>query len=276
MERLQEQQQKHTHTHTYKSSSGRCNWSKHPRVHLGIKYLPQQQKDKGSLSKRNNSAFALIWVTKTDEPWDRYRPAHQAHTVCCAVCVNLRWLLPSSTTRGHCGSVPPPSPPFSNIHSPAPCCCRRMAEFPGSGEAEDLATEVVVDEMDGRRPGWACWGTRCFPCPNLWPPARPWPGSEVALPAPAPPRAVLVFLRGQRFWMCDTASSATIPSPAVMCSAAWTVNSWVSSAHRSDTRHSYTPSSSFFTLDRLRRWEIALPWTRTVWNEDREFSFLKR
>lgn len=39
---------------------------------------------------------------------------------------------------------------------PAPCCCRRMAAFPGSGEAEDLATEVVVDEMDGRRPGWAC------------------------------------------------------------------------------------------------------------------------
>lgn len=164
-----------------------------------------------------------------------------------------------SSTRRHCGSVsPPPS------DSPALCCSWRIAVIPDSGEAEDLRTvEVVVVEMEGRSPGCASWCTRCFPCPNLCPPASPWPGTNVALPSPC---AVFVFLCGQRFWMCDTASSATMPSPAVTCSEAWTVNSWVSSAHRSDTRHSYTPSSSFFTLDRLRRCEIAFPWTRTVCN----------
>lgn len=159
-----------------------------------------------------------------------------------------------TTTRGHCGSVP---------HSPVPCC-RRRAAVPGSGEADDLATEVV-DDMEGRRSGWACWDTLSFPCPDLAPPVSPWLGLEVALPAKPPPRAELVFLSGQRFWMCDTASSATMPPPAVTRSVACTVKSWVSSAHRSVTRHSYTPSSSFFTLDRLRRWEMALPCTRTVW-----------
>lgn len=62
-----------------------------------------------------------------------------------------------------------------------------MAAFLCRGEADDLATEeMVVEEMEGRRPGWACWGTRCLPCPALWPPASPCSGSEVALP-PAPP-----------------------------------------------------------------------------------------
>lgn len=197
------------------------------------------------------------------------REQHISHIHIDDLSVNYRWFLPSYATRGHCGSVSKP-PPSLYSNSPAPYCCRRMAVFPGSGEAADLATEVVVVEMEGRSPGWACWGTRCFPCPNLWPPARLWLGSDVALPAAPPPRTVFAFLSGQRFWMCDTASSATMPSPGVTRSEAWTVNSWVSSAHKSDTRHSYTPSSSFFTLDRLRRWEMALPWTRTVWkNKER-------
>ena len=42
----------------------------------------------------------------------------------------------------------------SNTHSPALCCCRRMAAVPGSCEADDLAIEVgVVDVMEVRRLG---------------------------------------------------------------------------------------------------------------------------
>lgn len=149
--------------------------------------------------------------------------------------------------------------------------CQRTAAIPGSWEAADLATEVVVvDDTEGRRSDWASWGTRCFSCPSLDPPVSPWLGLEVTPPTWPPPRAALVFLSNQRFWMCDTASSATMPPPAVMVSVAWTVKSWSSSAHRSDTRHSYTPPSSFFTLDRLRRWEMAFPWTRTVWKPKAE------
>lgn len=38
-----------------------------------------QQKDKRSLSVRNNRTFAQIWVTKTNDPWDRHRPAPRTY-----------------------------------------------------------------------------------------------------------------------------------------------------------------------------------------------------
>lgn len=121
-------------------------------------------------------------------------------------------------------------------HLPFSCCCLL--------EALAVCGEAVV-RVDGDDGG------------IVW--LFPWSGLLVA-------RAALFNV--QRFWIWDTASSASMLSRGVTRSVACTLKSCVSSEYKSDTRHSYTPSSSFPTWDRLSLWEMAFPCTRTVWDQN--------